>query len=187
MLGKTIRTSLWAWMAGVLLVACGGTHLEADSALAEESLGTQESSLCAGLSVSSLTLSDATMYLNEVSGVGYWAVSQFSNAVRLDYYIDGVRYAFDERPGNAGAWYFSTVGIPCGTHYFQVNAWPMVIDSNGNRTTCGSTPSRTVGKYVSWACPPPDPDPYDPCNNCPGGRSCRCGDGVCRSNMEYCP
>ncbi|MDC0712516.1 hypothetical protein POL68_28900 [Stigmatella sp. ncwal1] len=185
MLRQTLPPSLCALLSGLLLVACGGTRLEADSALAEETLGTQESSLCAGLSVSSLTLSGATMYENEVSGLGSWAVSQFSNAVRLDYYVDGVRYAIDERPGNAGSWYFSTAGIACGTHYFQVNAWPMVIDSNGNRTTCGSTPSRTVGQYVYWSCPPPPED--DPCNSCPGGRSCFCGDGVCRSHMEYCP
>jgi hypothetical protein len=29
--------------------------------------------------------------------------------------------------------------------------------------------------------------PPDPCDSCPGGTSCFCGDGVCRSPMEYCP
>ncbi|WP_148273289.1 hypothetical protein [Stigmatella aurantiaca] len=155
--------------------------------MAEESLGTQESAVCAGLTVSGLSIADASMYVTDMSAVGSWSVSQFSNAVRLEYYIDNIRYAFDERPGVAGTWYFSTTGIACGSHYFQVRAWPMVIDSNGNRTTCGSTPSRVVSQYVYWECPPNPPDPYDPCNYCPGNTSCFCGDGVCRPHNQYCP
>lgn len=184
MLRKTTLFSLCALLSGALLAACGGTLPEEQPALGDEPLGTLESPLCAGLTVSSLSIWDAAQYEGDVSAVGSWAVSQFSNAVRLDYYIDGIRYAYDERPGNAGSWYFSTTGIPCGSHYFQVSAWPMVIDSNGNRTTCGSAPSWTAGRYVYWECSQP---PYDPCNYCLGNTSCFCGDGVCRSPMDYCP
>lgn len=30
--------------------------------------------------------------------------SEFSNAVRLDYYVDGVLRSSDERPGSSGSW-----------------------------------------------------------------------------------
>jgi hypothetical protein len=29
--------------------------------------------------------------------------------------------------------------------------------------------------------------PDNPCDNCPGGTSCRCGDDVCRPNTDICP
>ncbi|HYO51432.1 MAG TPA: hypothetical protein VEU50_01415 [Archangium sp.] len=133
-----------------LLVACGGNP-EVVSA-AEESLGTQESAMCSGLSVSNLALSGASIYQGELAGSGPWAVSAGANAVRLEYSINNTLYASEERAGTSGTWYFSHAGLACGTYSLQVKAWPMVVDSAGNRTTCWAAP-RTISQNVSQPCP----------------------------------
>ncbi|HSP78706.1 MAG TPA: hypothetical protein VLQ93_09270 [Myxococcaceae bacterium] len=143
--------SVCALLPGLLL-GCGGDTSEAVGAEPGESLGTQESALCSGLSVTSLVISDASTYQGTMAAVGTWAVSQFANAVRLDYYVDGVLYSSDERPGNSGTWYFSANGVACGTRTLMVKAYPMVIDSNDNRTTCWTAPN-TVSQSVTEPCP----------------------------------
>ena len=47
MLRESMRSPLCAVLCGLLLMACGGT--EADPAVPEELLGTQQAELCAGL------------------------------------------------------------------------------------------------------------------------------------------
>ncbi len=118
-----------------LLVACGGGEGEGPARL-EESVGVSQEALCSGLSVTSLAISDASSYGGELGAVGTWGVSLFANAVRLEYYVDGVLRSYDERPGTSGTWYHSSNGLGCGSHTLEVRGYPMVIDSNGNETTC---------------------------------------------------
>ncbi|MFE8595605.1 hypothetical protein KYC5002_40430 [Archangium violaceum] len=134
MQANPFRSFPCALLCGLLLVACNAP-LDDESG-AEESLGTQESALCTGLSVTSLPISGASTYQGEMAASGSWVVSSGANAVRLEYYVDNALYASEERPGASGTWYFSRSGITCGTHTFKVIAWPMVIDSSGVRTTC---------------------------------------------------
>ncbi len=145
-----VRAPLSALLSALLLVACGGNP-EAVPA-AEASLGTQESAMCSGLSVSNLAISGASIYQGELAGSGPWAVSAGGNAVRLEYYVNNSLYASEERAGTSGTWYFSQAGLACGTYSFQVKAYPMVVDSAGNRTTCWGAP-RTVSQNVSQPCP----------------------------------
>ena len=62
---------------------------------------------------------------------------------------------FEERLGASGTWYFSTSNVACGSHTFQVKAYPMVIDSAGTRTTCISNPMLSTMYYANEACPIP--------------------------------
>ncbi|HYO56102.1 hypothetical protein [Archangium sp.] len=148
---RLVRAPLCALLSALLLVACGGNP-EAIPAAAEESLGTQEAALCSGLSVATLGISGASIYQGELAGSGSWTVSSGANAVRLEYFINNVLYASEERTGTSGTWYFSQAGLACGTYTFQVKAWPMVIDSGGNRTTCWAAP-KTASQSVSQPCP----------------------------------
>jgi hypothetical protein len=150
---STLRSHLTALLSGLLLAACGGVP-EAELLPAAEPLGTEQSALCSGLSVTNLTLSDVSTYGGLMSGVGNWAVSLLSNAVRLEYYVDGVLRSTDDRPGFSGSWYFSTSGIACGPRTFTVKAYPMVIDSNNNRTVCYDSP-RVLTQTVTEPCPNP--------------------------------
>ncbi|MDC0709471.1 hypothetical protein POL68_13450 [Stigmatella sp. ncwal1] len=111
-----------------------------------------ESALCAGLSVTSLSATDVSSYGGDLAGMGLWSVSTFSNAVRLEYWVDGTLRAYDERPGNSGTWYHSNNGMGCGNHTFEVRAYPMVIDSNNNKTVCTSG-LRTATRSVPQSCP----------------------------------
>lgn len=150
----TSRSSLWALLSGLVLSACGGTTEEGPS-LEQETLGTQESALCSGVYVSNLTVGGISTYLGEMAGSGDWAVTSGANAIRLEYYVDGVQKYYEERIGTSGTWYFSYGGIPCGSHSFQVKAYPMVVDSAGTRTTCSSSPASTGVYYPSENCPTP--------------------------------
>ncbi|EAU66518.1 hypothetical protein STIAU_2511 [Stigmatella aurantiaca DW4/3-1] len=118
----------------------------------EEGVGTQQSALCAALSVTTLTTVGISSYGGEIAGNGAWAVSPLANAARLEYRVDGVLRTVDERPGNSGFWFMSSAGTTCGTHTVEVKAYPMVIDSNGNRTTCLEAP-RTLTQSVVQECP----------------------------------
>ncbi|AKI99296.1 Hypothetical protein AA314_00923 [Archangium gephyra] len=142
-------------LSGLLLMACG-TVDEASSTQGTEPLGTQESALCTSASVDSVSIDGASIYSGELAGSGSWMVSGGANAVRLEYLVDGVLYVSEERSGNSGTWYFSASGFQCGSHNFEVKAYPMIVDSAGNRTTCWTYPnmdSRPVGE----ACPLPPP------------------------------
>jgi hypothetical protein len=145
------RSSLCALLSGVLLSACGDIQ-DVGPEVSGEPAGTLESTLCSGLSVSTLTIAGASTYQGEMAASGSWVVSSGANAVRLEYYINNVLYAAEERAGASGTWYFSQTGIACGTRTLMVKAWPMVIDSAGNRSTCWAAP-KTASKSVTEACP----------------------------------
>ncbi|WP_052517718.1 hypothetical protein [Archangium violaceum] len=146
---RSFRAPLCSLLSALLLVACGGTDVA--STPAEEALGTQEAALCSGVSVSA-SISGASLYQGELAGSGSWTVSTGANAVRLEYYVNNTLYTSEERTGTSGTWYFSYAGFSCGTYSFQVKAYPMVIDSNGNRSTCWASPN-TASQSVSQACP----------------------------------
>ena len=139
----------WALLLGLWLGACGGVP-EAGLAPGDEPLGTQESALCVGLSVTTLTTSGISSYQGELAGSGSWAVSSGANGIRLEYYLDGVLLSVEERLGTSGTWYFSGE-MTCGTHTFQVRGYPMVVDSGGTRTTCYSG-SKSVSQSVTETC-----------------------------------
>ncbi|WNG58811.1 hypothetical protein F0U59_31820 [Archangium gephyra] len=139
-------------LSTLLLSACGAP-LESTSLPPDETPGQVESAMCAGLSVTSLTLAGASSYGGELGAAGNWAVSTFANGVRLEYYVDGQRQAWSEMASPTGTWNHSSSNIACGTHTLEVRAWPMVIDSNGNRTTCMAQGARVVSTSFSQACP----------------------------------
>lgn len=172
---KTTHVPLRTLLSALLLTACGDVP-EAGLAPAEESVGTTEAALCSGLSVTSLSRAGISTYQGEMAGNGGWMVSTGANAVRLEYYVDGALRTAEERLGTynsstntiQGDWYFSTAGIACGPRSFLVKAFPMVVDSAGNRTTC-TEGSRSYSETVTEACPPLNaglyfcsryPDPY---------------------------
>lgn len=150
---STIRPLVTAWLSGLLLAACGGAP-ELEEVPEVEPLGTKQSAMCSGLSVTQLSISGISTYLGEMAGSGPWAVSPGASAVRLEYYVDGVLRSIEERTGGSGSWYFSTTGIACGPRNFVVKAFPMVIDSAGNRTTCLDT-HQSTSQTVTEACPAP--------------------------------
>jgi hypothetical protein len=147
MQGNPFRTISSALLCGLLLVACNASIEDTT----EEFLGAQESALCTGLSVTSLTIAGASTYQGEMSASGDWIVSSGANAVRLEYYINSVLYATEERSGASGTWYFSRSGLACGTYTLMVKGWPMVIDSGGNRTTC-YVGSKSASRDASEPC-----------------------------------
>lgn len=149
MLHEMKRPRAWAMLCGLWLVACGGDSREV-LAPHEESLGAVESELCAGLSVTTLTIAGISSYQNEVAGSGSWAVSTGANGVRLEYSLGGVLQYTEERVGTSGTWYFSG-WMACGTKTFVVKAFPMVIDSAGNRSTCYSAP-KSASRSVTQSC-----------------------------------
>lgn len=135
----------------LLLASCGGA---AEEGLASgEPLGTTESALCSGSSVSNLTITAADSYGGTLSAYGNWTVAYPGNAVRLEYYVDGSLRSYDERPAYTGVWHHSSDGVTCGNHTLQVRAYPMVIDSLGNRVTCLSNGPATVSLSFSQPCP----------------------------------
>lgn len=148
-----IRLPLAALLTGLMLVACGGIPPQEAGLETAEPLGTQASALCAGTSVTSLTVSGISSYCGEISGSGGWAVAWPANAVRLEYSLNGALSASEERlpnPGtSSGSWYFSKSGVAAGSYTFTVRAYPMVIDSAGNRTTCWDSPGSSVSRPVT--------------------------------------
>ena len=183
MVREPIRPLVCAVLCGLLMTACGGTGT--DVALSEEEPGTQRSELCSGLTVTSLVVSGASTYEGEMAASGTWTVAPGANAVRLEYSVDGVLSGTEERVGATGTWYFSTTGIRCGPRNLVVKAWPMVIDSAGNRSTCSTaltSTSSTVTEDCTWtlngsmACGsapyPVCPSYYSRCPASPGGKVC---------------
>jgi hypothetical protein len=154
---------LCALLSGLMLAACGGAP-ESELAPSEEPLGTRELAQCAGTSVTTLSILGVDSYGNEVAGSGSWAVSSPANAVHLDYYIDGVLMNSDERCNASGGttsctgsgnWNFSYNNTPlsCGSHTFEVRAYPMVIDSAGNRIQCQTSGPRSASRSFTQSCP----------------------------------
>ncbi|HYO52987.1 RCC1 domain-containing protein, partial [Archangium sp.] len=144
-----IRSYLRALLGGLLLVACGAPPEDMPS---EEPLGTEEAALCSGLSVTSLSADGASSYQGELAGSGTWAVTTSSNGVRLEYRLDGKLITTEDRLNTADTWFVSQAGITCGLHVLKVEAWPLVVDSSGNRTVCWSN-SKAIYKHVRQECP----------------------------------
>ncbi|HYO72138.1 MAG TPA: hypothetical protein VEU33_39305 [Archangium sp.] len=193
MMRESMRPLVCAVLCGLLLTACGGT--ETDPLLPEETLGTQQSELCLGLSVTSLAVSGASTYNGEMAASGTWTVAPGANAVRLEYYVGDMLYTTEERVGTTGTWYFSTAGIACGPRNLVVKAWPMVVDSAGNRTTCSAVLTSTTvtvtedcnwtlagyiscGTFMFPSCPN-----YPPCPTSPNGLVCSPYGSVCIRKM----
>jgi hypothetical protein len=151
-------------LLGLLLSACGPS-IEAEPAQTpEDALGYLGSALCAGTSVSTLGLDGISTYQGVMAGSGPWAVASPANGIRLEYFVDNVLRAVEDRLGSSGTWYFSLSGVACGSRSFLVKAYPMVVDSAGNRTVCVDSGPRSLSRVVSEACP------------------VVCGDGVCSGN-----
>ncbi|AKJ06038.1 hypothetical protein ATI61_110218 [Archangium gephyra] len=149
---NTFRLSVHGLLSGLLLTACGGAP-EAGLAEAGETLGTQQAALCTGLSVDNLVIDGASSYQGEIAGSGSWLNSIGSNAVRLEYYVDGILRSSEDRMGNSGTWYFSAAGAACGWHSVVVKAFPMVVDSAGNRTTCYDYPNEASTSVLEYCNP----------------------------------
>lgn len=146
-----IQTSLFA-LLGVVLVNCGFSP-EATRTPSEEPLGSHAAELCSGLSVTTLTIQGVSSYQREIAGAGSFAVSTGANGARLEYYVNGTLFTAEERSSStSGDWHFSEMGAPCGTSVFLVKAFPMVVDSQGTRTTCYMSP-RLVSRLFVQACP----------------------------------
>lgn len=139
-------------LSTLLLGACGAP-LESTSLSPGETPGQVESALCSGVSVTSLTLGGASSYGGELGAAGTWAVSSFANAVYMEFYVDGHKQAEFDRTTPTGTWNHSSSGISCGTHTLEVRAWPLIIDSNGNRTKCTAQGPRVISTTFPQACP----------------------------------
>lgn len=136
----------------LLLSASCGLPPESLSAESGEPPGHLESALCSGASVSDLSLLGASAYGGELGAAGSWTVSS-ANGVRLEFLVDGQTQAVSERPSASGTWNHSSQGLACGAHTLQVRAWPMVIDSAGNRTTCMAQGPRILSQSFNQDCP----------------------------------
>ncbi|HYO71239.1 MAG TPA: hypothetical protein VEU33_34680 [Archangium sp.] len=159
---KTLHIPLGVLLAGLVLAACGGVPDAGQEPLDEGQTGRREAALCSGLSVTDLTLNGISTFQGEMAGNGAWTVSTSSNAARLEFYVDGALRSVSEEVGTpnatgtiSGSWYFSATGVACGTHTFEVRAWPMVISSSGSRTTCYENAPRVITRSVTEACPEP--------------------------------
>ncbi|MET0404638.1 MAG: hypothetical protein ABW123_19645, partial [Cystobacter sp.] len=149
----SMKVVLCSLLSGVWGIACGGAALEPGTV--DAPVVSQESALCGGMKVTSLTLDGASIYQGELGASGKWTTSAGATGVRLEYFIDGALYAAEEQPlppGNPvppGVWYLSRQGVSCDVlHPIQVKAFPMVVDSNNRRVTCMDVAgSKTVAKY----------------------------------------
>jgi hypothetical protein len=139
-------------MSGLLLAACGGAP-EDTLAPAGEQMGTQESALCVGLSVTGLNIDGVSSYEGVAAGSGSWAVSTGANGVRMEYYVDGALRSATEYLGTSGGWNFSAGGTTCGGHNLVVKAFPMVVDSAGTRTTCYDYPQSASAPFSQYCNP----------------------------------
>lgn len=166
---ELIRTPVSLLLLG-LLAACGG--IEANDLDAMEELGTSQAAMCYNSTASGLSISGISTYQGEMVGAGSWAVTYPANAVWLDYYIDGVKQSSEQRTSEtrSGSWSFSKTGVSCGSHTFQVTAYPMIVYSGGS-SVCWSNTSQTRTQVVSEPCPE------------------YCGDYVCNGNEDTwsCP
>ncbi|MET0400797.1 MAG: hypothetical protein ABW123_00285, partial [Cystobacter sp.] len=151
---STIPLSVCSLLSGLVLSACGGTT-DAAPSVGDEALGTRESAVCYGAYVAGVTVDGVSTYAGTMGSGGSYSVAGGANAIRLEYYVDGALKYHEERLGNSGSWYYSYGGFGCGAHSFYVKSYPMVIDSNGTRSTCSSTPSTTSTYDASYACPTP--------------------------------
>lgn len=151
---ELLNSSLCLLASGFML-ACGGAP-EQELAPSAEVLGTREAALdCAGASVSGLGIQGASSYGGVASGGGTWAATYPANAVFLEYYLDGVLKGSEYKMGDSsrtGAWNFNTSPVSCGSHTFEVRAYPAVHDSTTGYGKC-TTGSKTASTSITQACP----------------------------------
>ncbi|HZH15300.1 MAG TPA: hypothetical protein VE057_13185 [Archangium sp.] len=145
-------------LSGLVLSGCGGVPDEAGLAPAEETLGTQEAALdCAGASVTSLNMGVVSSWGGVLStGSGTWSVVYPANGVVLEYYVDGVLRGSQPIMGNSnrsGTWTFNDSPIACGTHTFEVRAFPAVFDSATSAPGTCMTGSATRTSSFTQGCP----------------------------------
>lgn len=150
---STTRLSLCTLLSGLALSACGGVS-DATTAPGEEALGTRESALCYGAYVADVSVGGISTYEGTMGGGGSFSVGGGANAIRLEYYVDDAPMYHTEYVGNDGAWNYSYGGFGCQVNAFHIKAFPMVIDSNGNRTTCTASPFVTGTFSPSNDCAP---------------------------------
>jgi hypothetical protein len=144
---KTTHLPLCSLLSGFMLAACGGVPDETGLAPAGETLGTQEAALdCAGAAVTDLTIDGMSSWGGVVSGAGRWTATHPANAVKLFFYIDGAPQGDDTElseptsttaPNPHGGWNFNA-NVACGTHTFEVRAYPSNISSTGTQETCST-------------------------------------------------
>jgi hypothetical protein len=147
-----VRSTLPGMLAGLLLMACGGSA-ETEATPAEDTLGTATGALCAGTSVTGLGISSVSSSGGTLSASGSWSVGGGANAAKLEYWVDGVLRSYDERLGTSGSWVASAGSIACGSHTLEVRAYPMVVDSAGNRTYCTSNGPVATSQGFTQTCP----------------------------------
>ncbi|WPB82007.1 hypothetical protein KYC5002_23195 [Archangium violaceum] len=152
-----IRSVLRALLSGLMLSACGGMPDEVGLAPAGETLGTQEAALdCAGASVTTLNIGGMSSWGGVLSGGGNWSVTYPANGVKLSFYVDGVWRGDQTLQGDAnrsGSWSFNDSSISCGSHTFQVRAYPAIYDSSGNPPGTCATGSTSKTFAFTQGCP----------------------------------
>lgn len=152
-------SSLGAVLSGMLLAACGGAP-ENEMGAFEEPTGTRESAMCSLMSMNQLGLSGISSYGGVLAGAGTWTTSTFANGAFLLFYVDGVERSRQELSGTydsaagvyRGNWSFSASGISCGSHSVQVKAYPMNVDSSGQKEICTGNTPQTITQTVTQAC-----------------------------------
>jgi hypothetical protein len=148
---ESIRWTFRALLAGLMLTGCGGAPEEE---LAD--LGTRESAICSGSSVSNLTISNATSWGGELVAIGDWTVTYPANGVHLDFYVDGVLRGQAEREGDvnrSGTYNFSYSPVGCGSHTFEVKAYPMTFASGQATDWCPTSGPQAKSTAFSQSCP----------------------------------
>ncbi|HYO65145.1 MAG TPA: hypothetical protein VEU33_03600 [Archangium sp.] len=151
---------LSAMLSGLLLAACGGAPEDGLSP-SEEPTGTRESAMCSLMSMNQLGLNGVSSYGGVLAGSGSWTTSTSANGAFLLFYVDGVERSRQELSGTydsatgtyRGNWSFSASGITCGSHTFQVKAYPMNVDSSGQKEICTGNTPQTFTQTVVQACP----------------------------------
>lgn len=149
------KASLNTLMSALLLAACGGP-LEEGPAPAGELQGTRESALCAGATVSSITISSISAYGGEASGTGTWSVTYPANGIHLDFYIDGIKRGEQDLQGDnnrSGTWSFSYRPVSCGaSHTLELKAYPLSIFSTSIDRCVTASPASASAAF-SETCP----------------------------------
>ncbi|NMO21917.1 hypothetical protein HPC49_40410 [Pyxidicoccus fallax] len=149
------KCTVKALMSSLLLAACGGP-LESGESPSEPLLDTRESALCAGATVSSLSISSISAYGGEAAGSGAWSVTFPADGIHLDFYVDGIKRGEQDlraTSGRSGTWSFSYRPVSCGVaHSLELKAYPISFLSTGiDRCQTSSPPSASA--TFSEACP----------------------------------
>ncbi|MET0401461.1 MAG: hypothetical protein ABW123_03620 [Cystobacter sp.] len=151
--------SRWFLLSSLLLSACDPSG-DVSSPAPEEALGHTGSALCEGATVSTLSFEGASSYAGVLGAMGKWSVTS-ANSIHLKYFLDGRPLAtsnlrVDAQPGNQAPpynWQHSSSGVSCGSHTFQVQAWPRVVTSGQEDTTCLAQGPKVISMPITQDCP----------------------------------